>query len=58
MKRFFRYITGLMFMAVPLMAQNVGDPAPNFSYNALGGGQITLSDHQGKVVYIFFFGFN
>jgi peroxiredoxin len=47
-----------MFMAVPLMAQNVGDPAPNFSYNALGGGQITLSDHQGKVVYIFFFGFN
>jgi len=34
----------------------IGRTAPNFSYNTLDSEQITLSDFQGKVVYLFFYG--
>ena len=34
----------------------IGRTAPNFSYNTLDGQQITLSDFQRKVVYLFFYG--
>lgn len=37
-------------------AQNVGDPAPDFSYISLSGDTITLSQYAGKVVFIFTFG--
>ena len=37
-------------------AQVVGTAAPDFSYAALGGGEIKLSDHSGKVVFVFLFG--
>ncbi len=37
---------------------NQGEAAPDFTYSSLEGGQFTLSDQQGKVVYMFFFGAN
>ncbi len=40
------------------IGQNVGDPAPNFSLEKLGGGQFTLSSQEGKVVFIFLFGYS
>ncbi|PIB35447.1 hypothetical protein BFP72_08590 [Reichenbachiella sp. 5M10] len=40
----------------PLHAQNVGDKAPDFSYDIYGGGTFNLSHHQGKVVFVFVFG--
>jgi peroxiredoxin len=39
-------------------AQDVGNPAPNFSFNALDGGSFTLSEQTDKVVMIFAFGYN
>ncbi|MFY0625284.1 MAG: redoxin family protein [Reichenbachiella sp.] len=37
-------------------SQEMGDEAPDFTLEKLGGGSFTLSDHSGKVVFIFFFG--
>lgn len=37
---------------------NQGEPAPDFTYTSLNDTEVTLSDLQGKVVYIFFFGAN
>lgn len=34
----------------------IGLDAPNFNYNSLTGEQISLSDFEGKVVYLFFYG--
>ncbi|RMG67222.1 MAG: T9SS C-terminal target domain-containing protein [Calditrichaeota bacterium] len=50
----------LLFLAVALnaLAQGVGDPAPPFTHNSLENGQISLSDFAGKVVYLYFFGYN
>jgi peroxiredoxin len=31
-------------------------PAPDFTHSSLDGGEITLSDFRGKVVYLFFYG--
>ena len=31
-------------------------PAPDFTHSSLDGGEITLSDFEGKVVYLFFYG--
>ena len=36
----------------------VGDVAPDFTLEQLGGGQATLSEFRGRVVFINFFGFN
>jgi hypothetical protein len=41
-----------------LFAQSVGTEAPDFTYNTLDHGTISLSDYRGKVVYLFFFGWN
>lgn len=38
------------------VAQDVGDPAPDFSFDDYTGNTFTLSDHKGKVVFIFTFG--
>lgn len=58
----FGYVSGVLLsvllFTVTARAQNVGDPAPDFSYNSLGQGEITLSQYRGTVVYIFFFGYN
>jgi peroxiredoxin len=37
---------------------NQGELAPDFTYTSLNDTSVTLSDLQGKVVYIFFFGAN
>ncbi len=31
-------------------------PAPNFTHTSLDGAEVSLSDFQGKVVYLFFYG--
>ncbi len=36
----------------------VGSMAPDFTHTSLEHGQIKLSDHRGKVVYLFFLGHN
>ncbi len=36
----------------------VGNMAPDFTHTSLDHGQIKLSDHRGKVVYLFFLGHN
>jgi len=47
----------LLFAAcIQLYAQDVGEPAPGFEVGLLGGDSFRLSDHEGKVVAIFFFG--
>ena len=38
-------------------SQKVGDEAPDFTLNTLGGSSFTLSDHRGSVVFIFLFGY-
>lgn len=50
----------LIFSGLVTLAQaaGVGDKAPDFTLNALDGGSYTLSALQGKVVYIFWFGYN
>jgi peroxiredoxin len=36
--------------------QAVGEVGPDFEVNTLGGGTFKLSDHRGKVVFVFLFG--
>lgn len=38
--------------------QPSGEAAPDFTYTSLDGMEFTLSDYEGEVVYIFFFGAN
>ncbi|MEQ9304783.1 MAG: redoxin domain-containing protein [Marinoscillum sp.] len=57
MKQFFVIaLTALQTLTVVVTAQNVGDSAPDFTLDLVDGGQFKLSDHDGKVVFIFFFG--
>jgi len=50
----------LMAMAISsaclLLGQDVGDDAPEFSYQKLSGDTVKLSDYEGKVVFLFLFG--
>ena len=39
-----------------VFAQTVDTPAPDFTHQTLSHGSVSLSDYQGKVVYLFFFG--
>jgi len=39
-----------------LLGQDIGDDAPEFSYQSLSGDTVKLSDYQGKVVFLFLFG--
>ncbi len=49
----------IIALSTQVFAQkNVGDDAPDFTYTSLGNEQYTLSELEGKVVYIFFFGAN
>ena len=51
--------SALLIAGLPLLtvsAQNVGDAAPDFTLDNVDGGEFTLSDQIGKVVFIFFFG--
>lgn len=46
----------LVAFLINVTAQKVGDIAPNFTISTLSGSDFTLSDHEGKVVLLFFFG--
>ena len=50
-------VTMLFCLGGALLAQGVGDPAPDFTLASLDGGDISLSDYQGKVVWLFFLGY-
>lgn len=62
MKTLYSILLFALFYSTSAVAQiNVGDEAPGFSYPFLGGGladRISLEQHEGKVVYIFFYGAN
>lgn len=59
MKIFINLILSIFLLSGLTIAQvNVGDDAPDFTYVSLENEQFTLSELQGKVVYIFFFGAN
>jgi len=47
-----------MLLTISAALAGVGDPAPDFTLNKLSGGTITLSDFEGKIVYIFWFGYD
>lgn len=63
-----RKITLLLFLAILTAAcsdngptsfgDKIGESAPDFTYTSLDGESITLSQQNGKVVYLFFFGAN
>jgi len=57
MKKLF-LISTLLLVPFSIFAQAVGTQATDFDLNSLEHGQIKLSDFNGKVVYIFFFGYN
>ena len=46
----------IVISAAFLLGQNVGDDAPEFSYQSLTGDTVKLSDYKGKVVFLFLFG--
>ncbi|SMO92567.1 peroxiredoxin family protein [Gracilimonas mengyeensis] len=57
MKKAFTILSLFLITQTALMAQvEVGEKAPDFTYNSLDHGEISLSDYEGKVVYLFFFG--
>ena len=50
---------GLTAGAMPAQATvQIGDTAPNFTKSRLGGGTTSLTDHAGKVVVLFLFGYS
>jgi hypothetical protein len=46
----------LLILTAGVLGQSVGTMAPDFSYKTLDHGTIALSDYNGRVVYLFFFG--
>lgn len=56
--KLFITLTLALVLSLPSYSHNVGDDAPDFTLNTLGGSSVTLSELQGKVVFIFVFGFN
>ncbi len=53
-----KLLTLFMLFPVLISAQALGTPAPDFTYSTLSHGTISLSDYSGKVVYLFFFGWD
>ena len=45
-------------LAASAQVPEVGDAAPDFTLETLEGNEITLSDFQGKVVFVNFFGYS
>ena len=47
-----------VLMSASVFGQSVGTKAPDFTYSTVDHGTISLSDYNGKIVYLFFFGWN
>lgn len=47
----------LITLSQSAMSQNVGDSAPDFSLTDLNENTVSLSQHSGKVIALFFFGY-
>ncbi len=47
-----------IFFVSSSFAQDIGTKAPGFSFQTLDHGRISLSDFRGKVVYLFFLGYD
>ena len=61
MKKCFVLLAGLAVLgtsALEAQVPKVGEAAPDFLLNRLDGGQAALADFRGKVVLIFFLGYN
>ena len=56
MKKIISLAITIAISAAFLLGQNVGDDAPEFSYQSLTGDTVKLSDYQGKVVFLYLFG--
>ncbi len=48
----------ILILSGTLFSQSVGTKAPDFTYATPDHGTISLSDYSGRVVYLFFFGWN
>ncbi len=57
MKTFTFILMVCLFLTLPGKGQNVGDKAPDFMLQQLQGGNFTLSEHFGSVVFIFWLGY-
>jgi peroxiredoxin len=55
-KKFLSFLLAVAVSAACLQGQDVGEEAPGFSYQSLGGDTVRLSDFAGKVVFLFLFG--
>lgn len=56
MKKLVFYTTIILLISTQVNSQSVGSAAPDFTVTLLDEGQFTLSDQEGKVVLVFFFG--
>ena len=56
MERIFSLLMMIALSAACLTGQDVGEDAPEFSYQSLSGDTVRLSDYKGKVVFLFLFG--
>jgi peroxiredoxin len=56
MKKLISLTSAIAISVACLLGQDVGDDAPEFSYQSLTGDTVNLSDYNGKVVFLFLFG--
>ncbi|MFB6342948.1 T9SS type A sorting domain-containing protein [Saccharicrinis sp. FJH62] len=57
MKRLALLFTIIFLVSVSLPAKDIGSTAPNFTLDKLTGGNGMLTDYNGKVVFVFMFGY-
>lgn len=57
MKAFIYLFISLFFLSIQGKGQQVGDSAPDFTLQQIQGGNFTLSNQTGKVVFIFWLGY-
>jgi peroxiredoxin len=58
MKNKLMLLTVLSLLSSGIKAQEIGEKAPDFTFDVLDGGSFTLSEQSGKVVVIFCFGYS
>ncbi|MEQ8524906.1 redoxin family protein [Gracilimonas sp.] len=56
MKNLLLFLFAVLFSTSVMAQVNTGDEAPGFTYTSLENEEVSLSDFDGKVVYIFFYG--